>query len=150
MNNLVISRWQSRSRRASLCIATAALAACSSAPRANVVNQGSRPLLTDSVYDVVILNGKVVDGSGNPWFYGDGRDVSKLTQGVTTEILGKGCTSAPISDLTLADLSASGAAAVASARRFQRVHGFDAWLRAMEAHGLSPNISACVAGLGWV
>ncbi len=22
-------------------------------------------------YDVIIKNGKIVDGSGNPWFYGD-------------------------------------------------------------------------------
>src|SRR5437763_7146466 len=27
----------------------------------------SRP---DAAYDAVILNGRVVDGSGNPWFYG--------------------------------------------------------------------------------
>jgi N-acyl-D-amino-acid deacylase len=26
---------------------------------------------TGPMYDVVIVNGKVIDGSGNPWFYGD-------------------------------------------------------------------------------
>jgi N-acyl-D-amino-acid deacylase len=26
---------------------------------------------TSGVYDVVIANGKIVDGSGNPWFYAD-------------------------------------------------------------------------------
>ena len=26
---------------------------------------------TDSTYDVVIANGKIIDGSGNPWFYGN-------------------------------------------------------------------------------
>ena len=22
-------------------------------------------------YDIIIMNGRIVDGSGNPWFYGD-------------------------------------------------------------------------------
>ncbi|MEO8188305.1 MAG: D-aminoacylase [Burkholderiaceae bacterium] len=176
-----------------LCIVVSAFTACTAAQRPNASTQGARPVL-DSTYDVVIVNGKVVDGSGNPWFYGDvairgdrvvrvgrrgmlasaparlridaagkivapgfidiqaggpyldgdGRAVSKLTQGVTTEILGEGYTAAPISDLTLADLASSGPAAVTSARRFQGVHGFDAWLRAMEAHGVSPNVGAFV------
>ena len=93
-------------------------------------------------YNVLIQNAKVIDGTGNPWFYGDvatqgekiatitpphqidpknsaeiinaagmvvcpgfidiqsnsiaplmvdGRSVSKITQGVTTEIMGEGC-----------------------------------------------------------
>ncbi|HME06020.1 MAG TPA: hypothetical protein VKG25_03185, partial [Bryobacteraceae bacterium] len=25
----------------------------------------------DDVYDVVLSGGKIVDGTGNPWFYGD-------------------------------------------------------------------------------
>lgn len=183
-----------RSSSVALCIVLSAFIACTRTPRANVALPGTRPVLGDSTYDVIIVNGKVVDGSGNPWFYGDvairgdrvvrvvrrgmlgsaparrridatgkivapgfidiqaggpylagdGRDVSKLTQGVTTEILGEGYTAAPISDLTLADLAASGPGAVASARRFQGVHGFDAWLRAMEAHGVSPNVGAFV------
>jgi dihydroorotase/N-acyl-D-amino-acid deacylase len=177
-----------------LFIASAGLGACSAAPAPNLVAQTGRSVTADSTYDVVIVNGKVVDGSGNPWFFGDvairgdrvvrvvrrgmlgntparrridatgkivapgfidiqaggpylagdGRDVSKLVQGVTTEIMGEGYTSAPISDLSLADLAASGPAAVASAKRFQGPHGFDAWLRAMEAHGVSPNVGAFV------
>jgi dihydroorotase/N-acyl-D-amino-acid deacylase len=148
----------------------------------------------EAPYDVVIVNGRIVDGSGNAWFYGDvgirgdriagiarrgafgnapahqridaagmvvapgfidiqsggpyltgdGRDVGKLTQGVTTEIMGEAYTGAPISDLTLADLAAQGPGAVASARRFTGVHGFDAWLRAMQAHGISPNVGSFV------
>lgn len=177
-----------------LCVALAGIGACTGTPAPNVVAQAGHSALADSTYDVVIVNGKVVDGSGNPWFFGDvairgdrvvrvvrrgmlgnaparrridaagkvvapgfidvqaggpylagdGRDVSKLVQGVTTEIMGEGYTSAPISNLSLADLAASGPAAVESAKRFQGPHGFDAWLRAMQAHGVSPNVGAFV------
>ena len=145
-------------------------------------------------FDVVIENGRVVDGAGSPWFYGDvairgdriavitrrgglaaagarsridasgqvvapgfidiqsggpyltgdGRSVGKLTQGVTTEIMGEAYTGAPISALSLADIPAEHPEAVASARRFTGEHGFDAWLRAMQAHGVSPNIGSFV------
>ena len=37
---------------------------------------------------------------------GDGRDVSKITQGVTTEILGEGSTPAPVNDKILATIPA--------------------------------------------
>jgi N-acyl-D-amino-acid deacylase len=115
-------------------------------------------LLTTSVfaqntqYDVLIRNGRVVDGSGNPWFYADvgiigdrivfiGRTaegvnarrtidatglivapgfidmlgqsemnllidkqaVSKITQGITTEITGEGGSIAPQNERTIAD-----------------------------------------------
>ena len=26
---------------------------------------------TSPVFDVLILNGRIIDGSGNPWYYGD-------------------------------------------------------------------------------
>src|SRR6185437_2676349 len=139
-------------------------------------------------YDVVITGGKLVDGSGNAWFYGDvaikgdhiariaprgaldvrgarshidatglvvapgfidiqgqsggsfllgdGRDVSKLTQGVTTEILGEGETPAPENDLTLAGADLSDRKVAAVVEQMRGPHGFDAWLRAMQAHGI--------------
>ena len=156
---------------------------------ATTVTGASAP--ADSSYDLVIANGRIVDGAGNAWFYGDvairgdrivrivrrgsqeqlsarrridatgmvvapgfidiqaggnylsgdGRDVSKVTQGITTEIFGEAYTGAPISELSLADASP---AAAASARRFMGPNGFDAWLRAMEAHGISPNVGSFV------
>ena len=145
-------------------------------------------------YDVVITNGRIVDGTGNPWFYGDlairgdriaaigrrgsldgrpaarridatgmivapgfidiqagggaflngdGRSVSKLTQGITTEIMGEGYTAAPISELTIGG-RAGDRPASAAARRFIGPRGFDAWLRAMQANGTSPNFGSFV------
>src|SRR5439155_8721341 len=93
---------------------------------------------------MVVAPGFIDIQSGGPYLTGDGRDVGKLTQGVTTEIMGEAYTGAPISDLTLADLAPQGPDAVASARRFTGVHGFDAWLRAMQAHGISPNVGSFV------
>jgi dihydroorotase/N-acyl-D-amino-acid deacylase len=106
----------------------------------------------DTGYDVVITNGSIIDGSGNPWVSGDiairgdrivaigkldgsrakrvidakglvvspgfidmlgqseisllidNRSLSKLAQGITTEITGEGGSIAPQNDLTLASL----------------------------------------------
>ena len=172
--------------------ATFFIVACGSTPRG--ASEKPNPA-ADGAYDVIIANGRVVDGSGNAWFYGDvalrgdkivrvvrrgqlgdahatkridatgmvvapgfidiqgqsgdlflrgdGRDVGKLTQGVTTEILGEAYTVAPVSALTLAD-NASDTTSVAILRQFQGPHGFDAWLRAMQAHGISPNVGSFV------
>lgn len=149
-------------------------------------------------YDVVLLNGRVVDGTGAAWFLGDvaisgdriaritpagllrdapattrvdatgkviapgfidiqshsrdqflmgdGRVVSKISQGITTEIMGEGWTNAPANDKTLAMLSAvdPSNATDSIARRFTGAHGFDAWLKAMESHGVSPNIGSFI------
>jgi dihydroorotase/N-acyl-D-amino-acid deacylase len=130
-------------------------------------------------YDVVLRGGRVVDGTGNSWFYGDvairgdriakiapagvlsvapareridvkglvvapgfidiqsqsgdafltgdGRVIGKVTQGVTTEILGEGETEAP-----------------AKSGRFAGPHGFAAWLNAMHEHGTSVNFGSFV------
>lgn len=43
-----------------------AAAACNVQQRSDVKQQG-----TSQQYDIVIDNGKIVDGTGNPWFYGD-------------------------------------------------------------------------------
>lgn len=143
-----------------------------------------------AAYDVIIENGRIVDGTGAPWFYGDvgirgdriaaitprgmlhdaqsksrvdardmvvspgfidiqdqsggalllgdGRQLGKLTQGVTTGIEGEGSTPAPLNPAFLppnaSDLQ----------RKFADPHGFDTWLSAMEAHGISQNVGSFV------
>jgi len=130
-------------------------------------------------YDLLIVHGRLVDGTGNAYSYadlairdqrivritpagmldgaaavetidaagmvvapgfidiqghsryqfleGDGRVISKVTQGITTEIMGEGTTNAPGSD-------------------FRGEHGFDDWLTAMQAHGASPNFGSFLGG----
>lgn len=148
-------------------------------------------------YDVIITGGKIVDGTGNAWFYGDvalrgdriaritppgrlsgaaarerldarglvvapgfidiqshsrdsfltgdGRVVSKITQGITTEIMGEGWTNAPVNERTLAMSSVvDDRKAAERAKEFMGARGFDAWLRAMEKHGASPNFGSFV------
>jgi N-acyl-D-amino-acid deacylase len=150
-------------------------------------------------YDLIIQNGRVVDGTGNAWFYGDvamrgdriarvepagilreapareridatgrvvapgfidiqghsrgallsgdSRVLSKVTQGITTEILGEGTTNAPVNEKVLEALGvAPGSAAESRARAFEGQGGFDAWLRAMEERGVSVNVGSYVGG----
>jgi N-acyl-D-amino-acid deacylase len=145
-------------------------------------------------FDVVIVNGRVVDGTGNPWYYadvamrgdriaaiapphtldaavattrmdakglviapgfidmqgqsaeafvyGDGRAVSKITQGITSEILGEGSTPAPANEKMLALYSPNDTAMVRAMRGFGGEHGFGAWLDAMQQHGLAVNVGS--------
>ena len=147
-------------------------------------------------YDVVIAGGRIVDGTGNPWYYGDvgitgdritavvpagtlanahagkridakgmviapgfidiqgqsgeqlttgdGRLVSKITQGVTTEILGEGDTPAPVNDKILATFDPSDTAGIRLAKQFMGDHGFGAWLDAMQKHGISVNVGSFI------
>jgi dihydroorotase/N-acyl-D-amino-acid deacylase len=142
-------------------------------------------------YDTVIAGGRIVDGTGNAWYYGDvairgsrivrvapagmlraasarsridasglvvapgfidiqshsrqaflegdGRVLSKITQGITTEILGEGWTNAPANDKTMAAQGQTGRAPI---QEFTGARGFDAWLRAMERHGTSANFGS--------
>jgi dihydroorotase/N-acyl-D-amino-acid deacylase len=173
-------------------IATLALfaTACARGPATGVVPD-------PGVYDVVITGGRVVDGTGSAWFYGDvgirderiariapagmlagarashridarglvvapgfmdiqshsredfltgdGRIVSKVTQGITTEILGEGWTNAPANENTLAGSGdITDPAVQALSRSLMGARGFDTWLRAMESHGISANVGSFV------
>src|SRR4029077_879136 len=76
-------------------------------------------------------------------FLGDGRSVSKVTQGITTEILGEGSTPAPTNDKT----AAGGQFATGGPRgtgAYSGPHGFGTWLDAMGAHGISPNVGSFI------
>jgi N-acyl-D-amino-acid deacylase len=145
-------------------------------------------------YDVVILNGRIVDGTGNPWFLGDiairndriaritpsgqlknaqakekidvhglvvapgfidiqshsreafllgdGRVISKVTQGITTEILGEGWTDAPVNEKILATYGDIPEEIKKLALEFTGPRGFNNWLEAMHKHGISANVGS--------
>jgi len=145
-------------------------------------------------YDVILSGGRIIDGTGNPWFHGDlairgdrivriapagllrdasareridarglvvapgfidiqshsrqafldgdGRVLSKITQGITTEILGEGATNAPSNERTAGAERSPGSPPPVV--RFAGPRGFDEWLRAMERHGTSPNFGSFV------
>ena len=138
-------------------------------------------------YDVILSGARIVDGTGNPWFYGDlaisgnriariagaglldsaqakeridarglvvapgfvdiqgslgGTSISKITQGVTTEIAGEGWTEAPSNDLTRAGLASTGRRA--AEQTFDGPHGFDEMLQAAEKRGSAVNFGSYV------
>ena len=169
---------------------SALLTASAAGSPAAVRRPQPRPHLRHGPYDVIIENGRVVDGTGAAWFYGDigirGRphrrrhaarhaahrnrhdarrrarprrragihrhpgsigwpaaprrrtQLGKITQGVTTGILGEGSTPAPLNPAYLPTRRDRAAAT------FAEPHGFDAWLSAMEAHGISQNVGSFV------
>jgi dihydroorotase/N-acyl-D-amino-acid deacylase len=151
-------------------------------------------------YDVVIENGRIVDGTGAAWFHGDvgvvgdrltriapagalraatarrridarglvvapgfidihsgsygsftgagdGRSVSKITQGITTEIMGEGGTPAPLNPARgRTGGFALGSRGADSSAAFTGARGFGGWLDAMARHGSSPNVGSFVGG----
>lgn len=81
--------------------------------------------------------------SRDAFLSGDARVVSKVTQGITTEIMGEGWTDAPSNHLTMraegsADPGAGGAP------RFRGPTAFGDWLEAMRVRGVSANIGSFV------
>ena len=66
----------------------------------------------------------------------DGRLVSKLLQGVTTEVLGEGISEAP----------ANAQSGNEQRAEFRGQGGFGRWLAAMESHGVSANIGSFLGG----
>ncbi len=78
---------------------------------------------------------------------GDGRLVGKVSQGVTTEILGEGSTPAPVNAGILSAMTAQlrtrdDSAIATASRTFSGPHGFGRWLDAMQQHGISVNVGS--------
>jgi N-acyl-D-amino-acid deacylase len=151
-------------------------------------------------YDTLIRHARIVDGTGNPWRYGDvaiaadriaavaspgaiaserarevvdadgqvvspgfidiqshsilplmidGRSLSKITQGVTTEIMGEAWTPAPVGGRNADPMAGSLFEARVDSTWPERVatwSRFGDWLRAMEEHGVSPNVGSFLGG----
>ena len=71
-----------------------------------------------------------------------GAAISKITQGVTTEIAGEGWTEAPSNDLTRAGLASTGRHE--TEQTFDGPHGFDEMLQAAEKRGSALNFGSYV------
>jgi dihydroorotase/N-acyl-D-amino-acid deacylase len=178
-----------RAALAAVALATSIMGCASASNR-------SAPSPDRGSYDIVIENGRVVDGSGTPWTYGDvgirgdriiavtprgmlknasakqrvdargnivapgfidiqghswdallwrdGRVLSKVTQGVTSEILGEATTPAPSNDKVEALVGLEGMSPDRAAlqRSFRGARGFGAWLDAMGRHENSVNVGS--------
>ena len=91
----------------------------------------------------LVVSPGFIDIQSGTSFLGDGRSVSKVTQGITTEILGEGGTPAPTNEKTAAGGQfATGGPQGTGA--YPGPHGFRAWLDSMQAHGTSPNVGSFI------
>jgi dihydroorotase/N-acyl-D-amino-acid deacylase len=145
-------------------------------------------------WDVLLVGGRLVDGTGNPWrfadvairgdrivavappgllerenarevvdvrglvvapgfidlngqsdeqYLADGSALSKIFQGVTTEIMGESNTPAPVNERTLGPVDAGDPTAVRRASEWRRFAG---WLEEMEEAGVAVNVGSFVGG----
>lgn len=158
-------------------------------------------MTTEKKFNVLIRDARVIDGTGNPWFYADvairgetiadvapagslsaqeaqevvdgsamvvcpgfidiqshsivplmvdGRCLSKITQGVTTEVMGEKWTPAPVGGRTGDDDSLDFLRTHPELEKWEgKVRSwtrFGDWLEAMIEHGVSPNIGSFLGG----
>ena len=79
----------------------------------------------------------------------DGRSLSKISQGVTTEVMGEGWTPAPVGGRISADLPVHQFTQLLDPAWAERMASWDRfrdWLEAMVDHGVSPNIGSFLGG----
>lgn len=170
------------------------LLAAACAPRGGVEQApGATP---SDRFDVIIAGGRIIDGTGNAWYYGDvairgdriariatpgsldratagtridarglvvspgfidiqghsrddfldgdARVVSKVTQGITTEIMGEGWTNAPSNERTEARFAGADPREAGPDPAFRGRGGFGRWLEAMGNRGPSINLGSFV------
>src|SRR4051794_36943040 len=76
----------------------------------------------------------------------DGRSLSKLVQGVTTEVMGEGWTPAPFGGRVAEIEPPLPGVAEEWRKRIPTWGRFSQWLEAMEQSGVSPNVASFVGG----
>lgn len=79
-----------------------------------------------------------------PLLNADGRLLGKITQGITTEIMGEGWTNAPANANTTMGAGLIDPEAQGPKHDFSGPRGFDRWLNAMADNGSSPNFGSFV------
>ena len=96
----------------------------------------------------LVLSPGFIDIQAHSWnqlLFADGRVIGKVSQGVTSEILGEATTPAP-SNERVDSLYMSGdpdeALMLKHVGQFRGVHGFGVWLDSMQAHGNAVNVGS--------
>ncbi len=104
----------------------------------------ARALQVVDVTGLVVAPGFIdLNGQSDGAYLTDGSALSKIFQGVTTEIMGESNTPAPLNANTGAAANGSDTTAVRRAREWVR---FDAWLEEMERGGVALNVGSFVGG----
>jgi len=104
----------------------------------------ARALEVVDVTGLVVAPGFIdLNGQSDGTYLTDGSALSKIFQGVTTEIMGESNTPAPLNANTGAAANRSDTTAVRRSREWVR---FDAWLEEMERGGVALNVGSFVGG----